>query len=107
MNHVNRKQMKTANNESRDADASMRYDPTLLLNALLQRMSLRGDDELAGRLRMDRKLLGGIREGRLQISGSMLMLIGEATGLGVDELRRILHDRRRSSRMLHEPNRRK
>jgi len=48
---------------------------------------------------MDKRLLGKIRERRLQISGSMLMQMQEATGITIAELRRILGDRRGTSRM--------
>ena len=77
------------------------YDPGLLLDSLLDRMHLPEDAELAKRLRMDRRLLGKIRERRLQISGSMLMQMQEATGITVAELRRILGDRRDTSRMAY------
>jgi plasmid maintenance system antidote protein VapI len=70
------------------------YDPGLLLNAIMARMHLTEDAELANRLRIDRRVLGQIRERRLQISGSMLMQMQEATGITIAELRRILGDRR-------------
>jgi hypothetical protein len=81
------------------AGASENYDPELLLNSLLDKMQLTEDAELAKRLRMDKRLLGQIRERRLQISGSMLMLMQEASGVTIAELRRILGDRRGTSRM--------
>jgi hypothetical protein len=83
------------------------YDPGLLLNSLLDRMQLTEDAELAKRLRMDKRLLGKIRERRLQISGSMLMLMQEATGITIAELRRILGDRRSTSRMACKQEQRK
>ena len=70
------------------------YDPGLLLNAIMERMHLSEDAELASRLRIDRRVLGQIRERRLQISGSMLMQMQEATGITIAELRLILGDRR-------------
>jgi hypothetical protein len=75
------------------------YDPEQLLNSLLDKMHLREDAELAKKLRMDKRLLSKIRERRLQISGSMLMLMQEATGITIAELRCILGDRRSTSRM--------
>lgn len=81
------------------AETGEDYDPALLLNSLLSRMHLTEDAQLAKRLQLDRRLLGQIREGRLQISGSMLMLIQEASGITITELRHILGDRRGSSRM--------
>jgi hypothetical protein len=83
------------------------YDPALLLNSLLDRMHLTEDAELAKRLRMDKRLLGKIRERRLQISGSMLMLMQEATGITIAELRRMLGDRRSTSRMAYKQEQRK
>ena len=76
------------------------YDPALLLNSIMDSMHLSEDAELAKRLRMDRRLLSKIRERRLQISGSMLMQMQEATGITIAELRRILGDRRSKSRMV-------
>jgi len=83
------------------------YDPELLLNALLASMHLTEDAELAKRLRMDKRLLGQIRMRRLQISGSMLMLMQEASGITIAELRRILGDRRGTSRMACKREQRK
>lgn len=84
---------------SDSAGAHEEYDPQLLLNSLMERMHLTGDGELAKRLRMDKRLLGQIRERRLQISGSMLIQMQEASGITIAELRRILGDKRSRSRM--------
>ena len=75
------------------------YDPALLLDSLLARMRLKEDAELARMLKMDKRLIGKIRDRRLQISGSMLMLMQEATGISISELRAMLKDRRRKTRM--------
>jgi hypothetical protein len=75
------------------------YDPAFLLDTLLARMDLKEDVELARKLRMNERLLSRIRDRRLQISGSMLMLMQEATGISIGELRVMLRDRRRTSRM--------
>jgi hypothetical protein len=75
------------------------YDPELLLDSLLSRMRLKEDAELARILKIEKRLIGKIRDRRLQISGSMLLLIQEATGISVGELRSTLRDRRRKSRM--------
>ena len=83
------------------------YNPELLLNELMDRMHLKEDAELAKRLRMDKRLLGQIRERRLQVSGSMLMQMQEATGITIAELRRILGDRRSKSRMVCKLEQRK
>jgi hypothetical protein len=83
------------------------YDPELLLNSLMDRLHLSDDGALAQRLRMDKRLLGKIRERRLQISGSMLMQMQEATGIEIVDLRRILGDRRNMGRMACKAEQRK
>jgi hypothetical protein len=89
-------------NRASEASAQDSYDPGLLLNTLLDRLHLKEDAELARKLKMDKALLGKIRNRQLQISGSMLMLIQEATGITVPELRRMLKDRRTTSRMAYK-----
>jgi hypothetical protein len=89
-------------NRASDASAEDSYDPGLLLNALLDRLQLKEDAELAKKLKMDKALLGKIRDRQLQISGSILMLIQEATGIAVPELRQMLKDRRTTSRMVYK-----
>ena len=88
-------------------EAVEEYNPGLLLNSLLERMQLSEDGELAKRLRIDRRLLNKIRERRLQVSGSMLMQMQEATGITIAELRRLLGDRRSTSRMACNPEQRR
>lgn len=75
------------------------YDQGFLLDCLLARLRLKEDAQLARKLRIDKRLIGRIRDHRLPISGSMLLLIQEATGISVSELRLMLQDRRRKSRM--------
>jgi hypothetical protein len=89
-----------------DKDEAEAYAPDALLNALLDKLQLKHDAELARILKMEKRLLGDIRAGRLQISGSMLMQMQEASGIAIEELRRILGDKRRTSRMYHFQNRR-
>lgn len=73
------------------------YDPNLLVNALLSKMRLKRDNELAEQLDLDVKTIARIRENRLKISQSMLVLIAEATGLSVVELRKMLRDKRENT----------
>lgn len=75
------------------------YDPALFLDTLCIRMTLKDDAELAKMLKINKRLIGKIRDGRMQISGSLLMLMQEATGIGISELRLMLKDRRRKIRM--------
>jgi plasmid maintenance system antidote protein VapI len=75
------------------------YDPGLFLDRLLSQLHLADDSQLARTLKMNKKVLISIRERRQPISGSMLMRMQEVTGLTVEELRHMLKDRRKTSRM--------
>ena len=81
------------------SQADEAYDPGLLLDRLSRQLHLTDYVQLARILRIDKKLLVRIRDGKLPISGSMLMCMQEASGLTVDELRVMLNDRRKTSRM--------
>jgi plasmid maintenance system antidote protein VapI len=76
------------------------YDPGRLLDHLLLRLNLTRDNDLARILKMDKRLLSMVRQGRRAISGSMLLRMQDATGLTILELRCLLQDRRRTSRMV-------
>ena len=76
------------------------YDPGRLLDHLLLNLNLAKDNDLARILKMDKRLLSMVRQRRQAISGSMLLRMQEATGLTIVELRSLLQDRRRTSRMV-------
>ena len=78
---------------------SSTYDPGHLLDRLREKMRLKQDSALAKALKIDKLLILNIRERRVQISGSMLLLMQEVSGISVDDLRSMLKDRRRKSRM--------
>lgn len=75
------------------------YDPNLLLNTVTARLGLPSDRALSRRLKVARDLIGDIRTGRVQVCGSMLLWMQEATGLSIEELRRLMGDRRMKSRL--------
>ena len=75
------------------------YDPNVLLNTLMARLGLASDGALSGKLKIARNVLGDIRAGRIQIGGSMLLWIQDATGISIDELRRLMGDRRAKFRL--------
>jgi hypothetical protein len=77
------------------------YDPNSLLDALLRKMQVRDDAALARALKIDAKILGKLRERRLQVSACMLILMQEATGIGIATLRTLLKDRRKTLRMTY------
>ncbi len=84
------------------------YDPNEMLNALLARLCLTDDTQLAEKLNLEVGTLTKIRERRLRMSPSLLVLIQQATEVDVPELRSLMHDRRRAIKDNYNfPNRRR
>jgi len=75
------------------------YDPDKLLNALRQVLKCRNDAELSKALHMSEALIPQIRARQRPVTGAMLILMHEASGLSIVELRALMDDRRRSCRM--------
>jgi len=75
------------------------YDPNQLLNTLLHRLGLNSDSALSRKLRVAGDVISEIRNGRVQVCGSMLLWMHEATGISVEELRSLMGDRRAKSRL--------
>ncbi len=75
------------------------YDPNRLLDALMKRLGLTSDKALSRKLQVARNVITNIRAGRLPIGASMLLWMAECAGTSIDELRRILGDRRAKSRL--------
>lgn len=75
------------------------YNPGALLDFLLEHMRLGKDSQLAHRLDIHRRLLGRIRKRQINISGSMLIVMHEASGIPVAALKQMSKDRRKTSRM--------
>lgn len=94
--------------ESVIEDTSNIYDPNEMLNALLSRLHLADDAQLAEKLGVDVHILTRIRERRLRISPSLLVLIQQATEVNVPELRSLMHDKRKAFKDNYSfPNRRR
>ncbi|HYD61104.1 MAG TPA: hypothetical protein VEC35_12145 [Noviherbaspirillum sp.] len=74
------------------------YDPNQLLNALIAKLGLKSDGALSRKLKVARDVIGDIRNGRQHICGSMLLWMHEATGISIEELRRLMGDRRAKCR---------
>ncbi|WP_420475760.1 hypothetical protein [Noviherbaspirillum sp. ST9] len=75
------------------------YDPNKLLNIVNARLGVSSDGALSKKLKVARKLIGDIRARRVQVGGSLLMLMHEATGISIEELRRLMGDRRARCRL--------
>lgn len=70
------------------------YDPDRLLDALVERLALGSDAELARELKVAHSILAMIRRRELAVSASMLMWMHDASGLAIRDLRTLLGDRR-------------
>jgi hypothetical protein len=75
------------------------YNPHKLLNTVIARLGVTSDTALSRKLKVARSVISDIRDGRVQVGGSMLLWMHEATGLSVDELRRLMGDRRAKCRL--------
>ncbi|MGH8808992.1 MAG: hypothetical protein ACREX0_14055 [Noviherbaspirillum sp.] len=74
------------------------YNPNRLLDTLLQTLQLRDDSALSRKLRVATNVIQNIRHGKIPVAASMLIWMHEATGISIDELRRLMGDRRASFR---------
>lgn len=75
------------------------YDPARLLDTLRQRLQLHSDKALAKALQIAPPLLARLRERGVPVSGSLLLRIQDVSGIAIDELQRVLGDRRRRMRL--------
>lgn len=75
------------------------YDPNNLLNTLKQHLNLDSDSALSRKLKVAKNVITGIRAGKLPVYGSLLLWMHEATGIRIDELRRLMGDRRAKYRL--------
>ena len=75
------------------------YDPNRLLDNLLERLQLKNDAALARSLDVAPPLISKIRHRRLPVGASLLIRMNEVSGLSIQELRRIMGDRRTKVRI--------
>lgn len=75
------------------------YDPSRLLDAMLTKMAWKNDAVLAQKLNVHNNVIPRIRSGALPLTTSMLLWMQDATGIGIDELRQLMGDRRAKLRV--------
>ncbi|MGI4848299.1 MAG: hypothetical protein ACRYGK_09205 [Janthinobacterium lividum] len=73
---------------------SSKYSPAALLDHLLATMRLANDRALAAKMNMRPSLVAKLREGRIAVSGSILLWMHQASGLTTAQLRSVLGDQR-------------
>jgi len=75
------------------------YNPNNLLDALLERMSLKNDAALSRLLEVAPPIVSKIRHRKIPIGASMLIRMHEESGLSIAELRALMGDRRQIYRL--------
>jgi hypothetical protein len=75
------------------------YNPNQLLNIVRANLRVKNDAALSRRLEVGPPVISKVRHGRLPVGAALLIRIHEVTGLGIDELRGMLGDRRAKYRI--------
>jgi hypothetical protein len=83
--------------------ASQGYNPSALLDALIQRLKLKNDAALCSLLGVDAPFISKIRHRRLDVGAAMLIRMHDVTGLPIRELRDLMGDRRSTVRFSRKP----
>lgn len=72
-----------------DHRANPSFNPAALLDALIVRMNLKRDADLAKRLQLDRPVISKLRNRRSSLTAGVLLRMHDVTGLSARELRKI------------------
>lgn len=75
------------------------YDPNHFIDQLAVRLRAKNDAALCRLLGVEPPLVSKIRHKRLPIGAPLLIRVHEVTGLAIDDLRRLMGDRRRKYRI--------
>lgn len=75
-------------------DVAQQYDPNRLIDTLSIRLGNNSDRMLSHVLQVSPRVIRNIRSGRLPAPASILLAMAESAGASIEELRRVLGDRR-------------
>ncbi len=75
------------------------YDPNRLLDALIEKLSLKNDAALSRILEVAPPVISKIRHRRLPVGASLLIRMHEVSDLTIQELRALMGDRRAKFRI--------
>lgn len=75
------------------------YDPSNLLDALIEQMGLKNDAALSRKLEVAPPVISKIRHRCLPVGASLLIRMHEETGLSIRELHALMGDRREKQRI--------
>lgn len=87
------------NRQNRINKSQSKYDPNKFFNAFVKHLALRNNAALAKKLGVSSMIIGKIRQLTQPVSGTILILIHEKTGLSFSELRRFMGERRKKFRI--------
>lgn len=79
--------------------AQVEYDPNKLLDALIEKLSLKNDAALSRILEVAPPVISKIRHRRLPVGASLLIRMHEVSDLSIQELRTLMGDRRAKFRI--------
>ena len=74
----------------------LHYDPNRLLDFLIERLKLKNDAALARALSIMPPMISKVRSRRAAISPALLVVMHEASGISLEELREQMGDKRTS-----------
>ncbi|HYD62841.1 MAG TPA: hypothetical protein VEC35_20980 [Noviherbaspirillum sp.] len=74
------------------------YDPNLLFDTIMLRLGVHSDGALALHLKLARTVIRNIRSGHTPVSATIALMLQQATGMSLEELRALMGDRRASFR---------
>lgn len=75
------------------------YDPNALLDYLLKNFNIKNDAALSRLLEVAPPVISKIRHHRLPIGASLLIRMHEATDVSIQDLRKLMGDRRKKYRL--------
>ncbi|MGZ3237962.1 MAG: hypothetical protein ACXWIN_00395 [Burkholderiaceae bacterium] len=76
----------------------VQYDPNKLLDALIEKMSLKNDAALSRHLEVAPPVISKVRHRKLSVGASLLIRMHEVSGLSIRELRDLMGDQRGKDR---------
>lgn len=82
-----------------DPDHEPDYDPNRLIDALLDKLTLKNDAALSRALAVEAPTISKIRHRRIRVGAAMLLRMHEVSGINIEELRALMGDRRTRVRM--------
>lgn len=82
-----------------DSTTVSSYNPSLMLDTVLEKMNLKSDAALCRALNVSPSTISRIRRQKTAVGSVVLLRINEATGINTRELRTLMGDRRRVYRV--------